>query len=292
MSEPLRLLSIGAHPADIFDQSGGTMAHHAARGDYVACVVLTHGARVHDAEISEAMFHRDEIPPAADLEPLMAERADVKAAEVRRACDLLGVSDVHFFGADDAVLLITDEIVRRLARLLREIRPDVILTHFPKEKAYFANAHAIAGQITLHAMALAGSIDPGDRNPPHKTAQTFFFGTGGAAIPNCIWDAEGGYYNDVFIDIEDVVDKKLAALDQLESQGYAGRYARKRIETSDGAFGGAVRCTYAEGFIKMNAEVHHLLPVTDHALMLARSSDHEIINLTSRRFDPETGKVS
>ena len=26
---PLRILSIGAHPADIFDQSGGAMAHHA-----------------------------------------------------------------------------------------------------------------------------------------------------------------------------------------------------------------------------------------------------------------------
>ncbi|MBI2501895.1 MAG: PIG-L family deacetylase [Candidatus Latescibacteria bacterium] len=44
MSTPLRLLSIGAHPADVFDQSGGTMAHHASRGDYVGCVVLTHGA--------------------------------------------------------------------------------------------------------------------------------------------------------------------------------------------------------------------------------------------------------
>lgn len=35
MAEPLRILSIGAHPADIFDQSGGTMAHHVDRGDYV-----------------------------------------------------------------------------------------------------------------------------------------------------------------------------------------------------------------------------------------------------------------
>jgi len=26
MSESLRILSVGAHPADIFDQSGGTMA--------------------------------------------------------------------------------------------------------------------------------------------------------------------------------------------------------------------------------------------------------------------------
>ena len=86
MSEPLRILSVGAHPADIFDQSGGTMAHHAARGDYVGCVVLTHGARVHDAVISDEMHHRSEIPEAAALQVLIAERSDVKAEEAVKAC--------------------------------------------------------------------------------------------------------------------------------------------------------------------------------------------------------------
>ena len=41
--------------------------------------------------------------------------------------------------------------------------------------------------------------------------------------------------------------------------------ARKRIETSDGAFGTAGGVAYAEGFITLNAETHHYLPVTDHA---------------------------
>ena len=80
-------------------------------------------------------------------------------------------------------------------------------------------------------------------------AQVFYFGTGAAAVPISVWEAEGGYYNDVFIDITDVVDKKLASLDCLESQGYGGAYARKRIETSDGAFGLAGGGAYAEGFI-------------------------------------------
>ena len=62
MEQPkLRLLSVGAHPADIFDQSGGTMAHHVQRGDWVGCVVLTHGARVHDKVISDDMHHRAEL---------------------------------------------------------------------------------------------------------------------------------------------------------------------------------------------------------------------------------------
>lgn len=283
MGENLRLLSIGAHPADIFDQSGGTMAHHLARGDWVGCVVLTHGARVHDKVISDEMFHQAEVPEGEALAELMEKRADVKAEEVRRACGILGVEDIYFFGADDAVLRVTEEVVRRLARLLRELQPDIVLTHFPKEGDGLTNAHAVCGQITMHAVALANAVDPGDRHPPHKVAQLFYFGTGAAAIPRSVWDSEGGYYNDVFIDITDVVDKKLASLDCLESQGYGGAYARKRIETSDGAFGSAGGCAYAEGFIKANAETHYYLPLTEHALRVSRSSDHELIEQKSFR---------
>ena len=287
MTQPLRIVSIGAHPADIFDQSGGTMAHHTSRGDYVACVVLTHGARVHDAVISDAMFHREEIPDQAELMKLMEDRSDVKAEEVRAACNILGVKDIYFFGADDAVLLVTEDMVRRLARLLRELRPDVVLTHFPKENDALTNPHAIAGQIVMHAISLAGSVDPGDRNPPHRVASVYFFGTGAAAVPGNVWRSEGGFYNDVFIDITDVVDKKLAALDCLVSQGYSGAYARKRIETSDGAFGVAGGCAYAEGFISMKAETHYYLPVTEHALKVARSSDHELIEQRSYRISAD-----
>ena len=284
MSEKLRLLSIGAHPADIFDQSGGTMAHHVARGDWVGCVVLTHGARVHDKVIGDDMFHGDEVPEGDKLKAMMAERADVKADEVRRGCEILGVGEIYFFGADDAVLLVSEEIVRRLAKLLRELRPDVVLTHFPKEGDGLTNPHAVCGQIAMAAISLAASVDPGDSHLPHKVAQSFYFGTGAAAVPNSVWDSEGGYYNDVFIDITDVVDKKLASLDCLVSQGYGGAYARKRIETSDGAFGVAGGCAYAEGFIKAKAETHYHLPLTDHALKRARQSDHEIIEEQSLKI--------
>ncbi|MDA0747600.1 MAG: PIG-L family deacetylase [bacterium] len=284
MAEPLRIVSVGAHPADVFDQSGGAMAHHASRGDKVSCIVLTHGARVHDAVISDQMFHKDKVPDADELQALMAERSDVKAEEVRAACRALGVEDLHFFGVDDAVLMVTEESVRRLARLFRQLQPDIVLTHFPKEGDALTNPHAIAGQIVSRAISLAASVDPGDQAPPHRVAQVFYFGIGAAKIPRNVWDASGGYYNDVFIDITDVIDKKLAALDHLVSQGYGGTYARKRIETSDGAFGMAGNCAYAEGFIKANSETHYYLPLTDHALTVSRSSDHENINRTSYRI--------
>ena len=275
MTGPLRIVSIGAHPADIFDQCGGTLARHTSRGDYVACVVLTHGARVHDRVISDSMYHREEIPDGPELLALMAGRSDVKTEEARAACKILGVEDVYFFGADDSILLVTEETVRRLARMLRELRPHILLTHFPQEGDGLTNPHAVAGQITMHAIQFAASVDPGDRNPPHRIAQVFFFGTGAAKVRRGLWDAAGGYSNDVFVDTTDVIEKKLAALDCLVSQGYDGVYARKRIEASDGAFGVAAGCPYAEPFISLHPEVHDHLPITDQMLAMAEASDHE-----------------
>ena len=92
------------------------------------------------------------------------------------------------------------------------------------------NPHVIAGQIVTRAIGLAASVDPGDRTIPHRIAQVFYFVIGAAKIPRDVWDSEGGYYNDV-------IDKKLESLNFLVSQGYGGAYARKLLETSDGAFG-------------------------------------------------------
>jgi len=279
----LRIVSIGAHPADVFDQSGGTLAHHATRGDYVACISLTHGARVHDTVISDAMYHREEIPAGAELEKMMGDRSDVKAQEIRKACKILGVNDVYFMGADDAIMLVEPDIIRRLARLLRQIKPDIVLTHFTMEGDGLVRSHAVAGQIALHAIQFAGSIDPEDRTPPHRVSQVFFYGQGAAQERAGLWDARGGFTNDVFIDITDVIDKKFAAMECLVSQGYTGEYNRKRLETSDGAFGGGA-VAYGEGFITMNAEVHYYLPFTAYARRRTKQSDHEIMHQYSWRL--------
>jgi LmbE family N-acetylglucosaminyl deacetylase len=285
--QSIRLLVIGAHPADIFDQSAGTMAHHAARGDWVGCVVLTHGARVHDKVISDEMFHRTEVPDGDELSRMMAQRSDVKAKEVIAACALVGVKkeDVYFFGEDDAVLTVNESNVRRLARMIRQLKPDVVITHFPKEGGAVGSPHATAGQIVMHALFLAAGVDPGDRNPPHRGSQVFYFGQGAAAARGGLWSAEGGFYNDVFIDITDVAHIKVACLDALQSQGYDGAYARKRIEVNDGAFGCAAGVAYAEGFIRNSSTVCHHLPLSELDLERAKLSDHELIQLRSFKLD-------
>lgn len=87
------------------------------------------------------------------------------------------------------------------------------------------------------------------------------------------------------VDITDVAEKKIACLEAMESQGYGGAYARKRIETSDGAFGSRVRVPYAEGFISLYSTTQYYLPVSPIDLQHSKASDHEGIARRSFRVN-------
>src|SRR5512140_1352122 len=129
--EILRLLIVGGHPADAFDGAGGTLAHHAAQGDQITALVLTQGTRIHDVVISDELRKRGTVPPAEELDALMAERSKVKHDEVVRACAIMGFTDVRFLTYSDEVLLLNEQVICDIAGLIREVRPHIVITHYP-----------------------------------------------------------------------------------------------------------------------------------------------------------------
>lgn len=71
MDGQLKILNVGAHPADAFDRVGGTMAQHVRRGDEVCVAVLSHGARSHAWQAFDQRKATGETPAIA---PLIDER--------------------------------------------------------------------------------------------------------------------------------------------------------------------------------------------------------------------------
>lgn len=285
MPRPIHVLCIGGHPADTFDSAGGTLAHHVQNGDAVTVVALTAGTRIHDVVISDTLRFRERIPEADELSALMAERASVKEDEVRRACACLGITDVRFFGYDDAVLTLREELILRMAELIREIRPDVIVTHHPNELGEYGNHHAMTAQLVLNGVGAAAGVGMGDPNPPHRVAQIFF--TAAALMPpSNTLSAALAWYPDLLIDITDVVEDKVRALDTMRSQQYGGDYARKTVEVSDGAMGTAAGVAYAEGFIAYQATVSRLLPVSAWMLQRASESEADLMHRRTRLIAP------
>ena len=99
------ILNIGGHPKDCLIYSGGTVAKHAARGDYVCNLAVTHGVRWTHWRAIDALAATGEAP---DIDALVEE----KRREFTEASNELGVTDVRFLGVDDEVLLVNREVDR------------------------------------------------------------------------------------------------------------------------------------------------------------------------------------
>ena len=126
----LRLLASFAHPDDEGFGSGGTLAMLVARGAHITLVCATNGDV---GEISD--------PSLATPETL----AQVRQRELRNAMDVTGVRDVRFLDYRDSGMAGTPEnehpdslhqaepasVVEQLAQIIREIRPNVVITHDP-----------------------------------------------------------------------------------------------------------------------------------------------------------------
>ena len=259
----LNILVIGGHPADVFDHCGGTLAHHVRRGDHVTALALTQGLRIHDVVISEVFRFQDKRPDAEELDKIIKEREKVKYDEVKNACALFGVTDVRFLRYDDKILLVTPEMVDAVAKEIRQVRPDIIITHYPLENGGFGSHHGNTGKIVLEALHLAGTVDFDDPNPGHRVPQVFFMCPLEASIKITSLSAEPAAYCNLYVDITDVAELKVKALDIMRSQQYGGQYARRHTECWSGKDGHFMKVGYAESFISYYPEIGNHLPLSE-----------------------------
>ena len=283
MDSKLCILNIGAHPADVVDDAGGTTILHTDRGDRVAAVTLTAGTRVHDKVLDEYR-KSDKLPDEAEMQALFEQRAAAKRQEVIDACAILGVEEVYFLEYDEEYLSVTEKLVLAMAELIRTVRPDIVITHFPFDSNGLANDHATTGQITMHALKAAAGIHPGDRNPPHSVAQVFFRGIPSALMSRDVLSSQPRVYCDVYIDIGDVIDRKVKAIDRLSSQDYTGPVTRKMLETYDGMLGTTAGVAYAESFMRYRPETYAFLPLEDLTRQRTGETQAQTIARTARMW--------
>ena len=136
---PGRALAIGAHPDDIEFGCGATLAKWAAAGCEVSLLVCTDGSKgTWDAE--------------ADTAALVRRR---QAEQTEAAHRLGAVGGAHFFGEVDGELEATMALRSRMARIIRELRPDVVLGHDPFMRWRLHPDHRAAGFLCMDALVAA-----------------------------------------------------------------------------------------------------------------------------------------
>ena len=256
MSDPIRIMGIYAHPADLATEAAGTMAIHADRGDRVTAVMLSDGIRMHPHYLQ-----RDD-----DREPMsLAEYREFKRDEVRRAARILGVAHVEFLGWDQDFWDASDHRVETLAKLIATHKPDVVVTHYPVG-AYMIDSNAFTGVYASRAIGLASALVPEiDGVAGHYVKELFFF-LMDQSIDTRYKVEPGGTVADFYVDITPVIGRKVQAFDQYVSQGYEGPMARKAAEARDGRVGMLANTAYAEAFVHWRGTTFTSLPLPENVL--------------------------
>ncbi|MFC0334443.1 PIG-L family deacetylase [Paenibacillus sepulcri] len=140
---PLRkLLAVFAHPDDESFICGGTLAKYAGEGVDITLVSATRG------EMGRRMGN----PPYLNRETMAAARE----IELQQACASLGIGRLIFFDIRDKTVEFADEaeLTARIAGLIQEVDPDVVLTFHEKLGGH--PDHCAIGKATTAAFQQTG----------------------------------------------------------------------------------------------------------------------------------------
>jgi LmbE family N-acetylglucosaminyl deacetylase len=190
ISKPLRILAICAHPDDADIKAGGTAAKWCALGHEVKFVSLCDGSAGHQTTWGPALAER--------------RRAEAKAASL-----VIGAAyEVWDFA--DGELQPTLEARRRIIRLIRSFRPDLLLTHRPTD---YHPDHFYTGQLVQEAayMVTVPAICP---ESPHLSRSPVIMYVSDAFKKPCRFEPH------VVVDIGDEMDKVVGMLHCHVSQFY------------------------------------------------------------------------
>jgi LmbE family N-acetylglucosaminyl deacetylase len=221
----LRIIAFGAHPDDTELREGGAAAKWAALGHHVKFVSCTNGDIGHWAMAGGPLAKR-------------------RAAEVKETGKILGITqevlDIH-----DGELMVTMENRRTICRLIREWRADVVISHRPND---YHPDHRYVGVLVMDAayMVTVPFFCP---DTPYLTKNpVFLFSEDNFQRPN-------PFTADIVVGIDDVIEKKFAAVEALHSQffegganGHAGLVPDSKDETAWAARKKQVRDRFAERF--------------------------------------------
>lgn len=188
----LRIIAFGAHPDDCEIKAGGVAAKWAALGYHVLFVSTTNGDIGHWKTAGG---------------PLAKRRRE----EVQSAARILGIR-THVLDIHDGELEPTLENRRTITRLIRYWKADIVLAHRPND---YHPDHRYTG-ILVQDAAYMVTVPFFCPDVPHlQKNPVFLYYADRFERPN-------PFRPDIVVDIDDVLEKKLAALDALESQFFEG----------------------------------------------------------------------
>jgi LmbE family N-acetylglucosaminyl deacetylase len=219
----MRVLSVGAHPDDLEILCGGTLARFVEEGHEVVMCHATTGDRGSFVHTSE-------------------EIARIRGDEARRAAEICG-AEYETLGLRDTEVDASDPEQKRLVvDLVRDARPDLIITHYPHD--YMGDHNEISRLVfecSFHATLPL--FETG--KPHHSQATPIYFMETVMGL---------GFQPTEFVDVTTTIETKAAMLGAHETQltwlrDHDGVDIVEQMRTTTRYRGQQCGVAYAEGFV-------------------------------------------
>jgi LmbE family N-acetylglucosaminyl deacetylase len=225
----VNVLAVGCHPDDLEIGCGGTLAKLASQGHRVTMVHVANGDKGHKVIQPEAL-------------------KQIRRLEAKAAGDLIGAEVISLDVPDLAVKSDQDELIGKLVKVIREAKPDFIITHPPEDymKDHMEVSHAVFD--ASFAATVPNYNNLAGEEAHHKVTPIYYMDT----------LAGVGFLPTEYVDISDYIDLKIRMNDCHESQ-IKWLYEHDSIDFLDfvrtvSKFRG-IQCgkAYAEGFTQCQA---------------------------------------
>jgi len=196
-----KLLVVGAHSADFVWRAGGTIATVTSQGGSATVVALSYGERGESGELWKE--------PNQTVENVKRVRHE----EASAAAGILG-ADFRALDLGDYPLNITDAAMEQIVEIIREVQPDIILTHTPVDP--FNPDHPVACQAVQKARLLASGAGVSSAFKRIDPPALYFFEPHQPELCE--------FHPNTFVDITTVLEQKKKAMECMKAQGYLQTY--------------------------------------------------------------------
>jgi 4-oxalomesaconate hydratase len=201
------MLVVGAHSADFVWRAAGAIAVVTSNGGKAVVVALSYGERGESGELWKE--------PGQTVENVKR----IRHAEAVQAAEAIGAT-FQCFDLGDYPLQISGEALTRLTELIRETRPDVIVTH--TERDPFNPDHPLAYAVTQRARLLASGAGVASGFATIQPPELFLF------EPH--QPEQCGFVPTTYVDITAVFPQKLRAMEAMAAQSYLRQYYTEQAE--------------------------------------------------------------
>jgi len=179
---PGRIMAIAAHPGDALFTMGATVAQQIARGGSGIFVSLSQGEKGAPKDIPVAQY------------------GAMQCAATDMAARLLGTTSV-ILDYPDAEIPYSEQSVLRVCDVVREHKPDVVITHW---SGSWHRDHRACHDIVRDAVFYADLNTLSRARPPHTVSTTYYAEN---------WEDAADFVPDTYVDIELVFEKWMRACD-------------------------------------------------------------------------------